>query len=189
MCELIDRLCADHKNITIVLDFINDEIDKFGFTVAPSTELLSDSLRYLVEYADNVHHPQEEIVFYQVSIHASQLGDIVGTLTAEHDQIYQDGSELFDWINGVENRQRDITAQQLRFGRDYVFLQTRHMQLEESTVFPIARELFSAQEWESIQSSYLMQSDPLFGDHVEPEYQTLRSQLDEFMPNNPSSAS
>ena len=189
MCEVIDRLCADHRNMTIVLDFVSDEMDKLGFTVVPAFELLSDSMRYLVEYADNVHHPHEEIVFHQVTIHTSQLDDIVETLTEEHDQIYQDGNELFDWIDAVENGQHDITTRQLRSGRDYVFLQTRHMQLEESTVFPIATDFFSTQEWESIQSSYLMQDDPLFGDSVEPEYQSLRIHLDEFVPSNPGSAS
>ncbi len=183
MCELVDRLCADHKNMIIVLDFISDGLDKSGYTRRPVFGLLSEAMRYIVEYADDVHHPQEEILFHQLCTITSQLDDVVVTLAEEHDHLYECGNKLRDDIDALENGRHPITDQQVRFSRDYTFLQRRHMQLEEDSIFPAAENLFATQDWESIHSSYLMQDDPLFGEQVEVEYLSLRNHLDGATPN------
>jgi hemerythrin-like domain-containing protein len=57
--------------------------------------------------------------------------------------------------------------------RDYVALSSRHMDIEEHQVFPRARAVLNAEDWQAIEKGMTIEDDPLFGRIINEQYRSL----------------
>jgi branched-chain amino acid transport system ATP-binding protein len=52
-----------------------------------------------------------------------------------------------------------------------------HIRLEETTVIPAARKALNEQDWKTIDAAFLDNDDPLFGERVREEFESLKAQI------------
>lgn len=129
-------------------------------------ELFFDILRAMLFYIDEVpekqHHPKEtELFFPFVSKKSSKCAEAVDRLNKEHQKGESSIRELqhllLAWeIMGDSRRLAFETS-----AKHYVDFYKEHMHLEESVVIPEALEVLSSQDWKSIDSEFVLNSDPL----------------------------
>ena len=60
--QLMSGLRGDHRNMAMLLDSLDREIDKLAASGETDYDLVRDIMLYLTEYPDVVHHPKEDIV-------------------------------------------------------------------------------------------------------------------------------
>ena len=63
---LMKELREDHRNMSIVLDLLDDVVREASAGRDPDFELVDEIMRYMTVYPDAVHHPKENIVYEQL---------------------------------------------------------------------------------------------------------------------------
>ena len=63
-------------------------------------------------------------------------------------------------------------------GQEYLDLCRGHARLGEREVFPHAREVLTAEDWDRIRAEITSATDPLFGDIVDQSYQHLYDMIE-----------
>jgi hemerythrin-like domain-containing protein len=119
-------------------------------------ELFFDILRAMLFYIDEVPEKQP-----CVAKKSSKCAEAVDRLNKEHQKGESSIRELqhllLAWeIMGDSRRLAFETS-----AKHYVDFYKEHMHLEESVVIPEALEVLSSQDWKSIDSEFVLNSDPL----------------------------
>ena len=60
---LMKELRQDHRNMSIVLDVLEDVVREASSGHDPDFELVDEIMRYMTVYPDAVHHPKENIIY------------------------------------------------------------------------------------------------------------------------------
>ncbi len=67
MGTVIDRLHADHANMSSLLDILDRELDVVERAGNANFEIMRDVMHYLTRYSDLVHHPMEDLVYARLA--------------------------------------------------------------------------------------------------------------------------
>ncbi len=63
MSVLINRLTRDHRRFGRVMSLLEALLERFQGGAEPDYALMCELLEYVVDYAGQVHHPSEELIF------------------------------------------------------------------------------------------------------------------------------
>ena len=166
-------ITEEHQNlwrIAVTMDQVADDIEAGG---AIEREFFNSLFDYIEQFVDKAHHPKEDdYLFRLLRLRSEEAGPILDRLQAEH-------------RNGPENlkllRQKlaDAASGQLG-GSDFAFaLRTytaglrSHIATEEKDAIPLAREVLTAEDWQEIDTAFLDNEDPVFGEQAKAEYREL----------------
>jgi hemerythrin-like domain-containing protein len=58
----MDRLAEDHRRLTRLMALLEGLLDRFCAGDEPDYELMCELMEYMIDYADQVHHPSEDQV-------------------------------------------------------------------------------------------------------------------------------
>ena len=178
MSEILDRLNADHRNMSRLLELLEREYALLAGNGAPDIALMRDAMHYLTHYSDRFHHPVEDRIFDRAQDEVPSMRELVGRLRREHYQLAEDGRALYQVLLEVESDvavRRDV----LRTLVDhYVRSQRAHMDLEEGKLFPLARRELDPNWWARLAEEVDAGRDPLFGHLLDQEYRYLRAALE-----------
>jgi hemerythrin-like domain-containing protein len=61
--QLMNDLRGDHRNMALLLDLLDAQIDRLSASEEPDYDLVRDIMLYMTEYPGVVHHPMEDIVY------------------------------------------------------------------------------------------------------------------------------
>lgn len=113
---------------------------------------LLQSIRYIQEYPSFFHHRLEESLYLRLHDSAlnSQQKSNIGRLFDEHEAL-EALSELLDFKVSQFISKRCTTADLLKNIDRFCRMQLRHMQFENSEVFPIALEVLTKSDWQALQ--------------------------------------
>jgi hemerythrin-like domain-containing protein len=64
-----------------------------------------------------------------------------------------------------------------RWARDFIDLQRRHINMEESTFFPAAEKTLTAKDWTDLRAVTTTEADPLLGEQVGERFEQLRKTI------------
>ncbi|TVQ45007.1 MAG: hemerythrin HHE cation-binding protein [Gammaproteobacteria bacterium] len=180
MSDILDRLHQDHLNMVQILNAIERELQRLEGHEAADLPLVHDALHYLTNYADLYHHPVEDRLFEHLE-RLERIDDAtreqVVRLREEHQALYVKGKAFFDAIREVES---EVAMERREFdhlARDYLDSQRQHLDFEEAIMFPLARRVLEADDWETLAGIDEIESDPLFGRLVHQEYERLKNAL------------
>lgn len=173
----IRALQNDHLNFQRLLDLFEAELALFHRGEEPDYALMRDIVFYMTQYPDQVHHPNEDLIFdrLQKADPGARLA-VIGLLR-EHEDLVARGSELcalLDEIVGDAFIARD-TVESLAHA--YVNGLRAHIEKEESTLFPLAVSRLGQSDWAAIAAASRHHDDPLFGARLEPGYRALLERL------------
>jgi hemerythrin-like domain-containing protein len=163
------RILNEHASLRAMLQSILLMVDR-GPQDDPERffDVLRAMLFYIDEFPERRHHPKESnLLFPKVVRLVPSLLPTVEKL--EHDHIKGEARvrslqhDLLAWeILGDSRRECFSSA-----ARDYVAFYLEHMRIEETCIFPAAREHLSAVDWQELNAAFETNQDP-FADTGQP---------------------
>jgi hemerythrin-like domain-containing protein len=168
----------EHRNFARLLDLLDAQILEFHDGETPDYQFMLDAIDYLVDYADQVHHPREDVVFERLAVRVPQSRSIIEALKKEHAQLAATGQLLLSSLGAVVNGLMLTRGSVEEQAQRYIAAFRRHMQTEEGDVITTAAATLSEQDWREIQRLSAQREDPLFGVRLETRYESLKRQID-----------
>lgn len=173
----IRTLQNDHRNFRRLLDLFEAELMLFHRGDEPDYALMRDIVLYMTQYPDQVHHPNEDLIFDRLQkVDPGARLAVIGLLR-EHEELIAKGSELFallDEIVGDAFIARDTVESA---AHAYVSGMRAHIEKEEGTLFPLAVSRLGQGDWAAIAAASRRYDDPLFGARLDPGYRAIFERL------------
>jgi len=174
MSALLNRLTRDHRRFGRIMTLLESSVARFHGGEEPDYELLCELLEYVVDYADQVHHPSEELIFAAMrevldrdgpplGVDQAELSRAIARLHAQHRQLEERNRAFRDALEGIVHEEvlsRDTVTEQ---GNAAVALMRAHIEEEERRVFLAAGALLSDADWERLERQAPSAADPVFG--------------------------
>lgn len=177
MNALLDRLAEDHRRLAHLMVMLEGMLDRFHEGSEPDYELMCELLEYMIDYADQVHHPSEDLIFERLLAQPGQGHDVLRRLMLQHESLGQLNRRFKESLEGIVHEEvlpRDEVEQQ---GRELLATLREHMRLEDEEAFPIALEALSGADWAELQAQAPTADDPVFGKADPERFRALYGQL------------
>jgi hemerythrin-like domain-containing protein len=177
MTQLLDRLNQDHRHLARLLDLFDGLLDRFHEGDEPDFELMCEMLEYMDCYADQVHHPAEELIFDRMRARSNEAYPVLDVLSKQHVLLGQMNKRFRQSLDGIVHEEvlrRDEVELQ---GRELLKIMREHLNLEEAEAFPLARERLETRDWEELLEEAPSTDDPVFGDPDPARFRTLFQHL------------
>lgn len=171
--EALRIITEEHQNlwrIAVTMDQVADDIEAGG---AIEREFFNSLFDYIEQFVDKAHHPKEDdYLFRFLRLRSEEAGPILDRLQAEH----RNGPEI---LKALRQKLVDAASGKLG-GPDFAFaLRTytaglkSHIHTEEKEAIPLARAVLTAEDWQEIDTAFLDNEDPVFGDKAKAEFREL----------------
>ncbi|MGF1613300.1 MAG: hemerythrin domain-containing protein [Gammaproteobacteria bacterium] len=173
MASVIKKLRIDHANMSRLLDELETQIGLFHAGENADYVLMMDIMQYMSHYPDLFHHPREDLIFGKLVERDPSTRLVVNELLHKHEVLADSGKQFIDSLQTVLSEalvEREALEAQ---GRNYVKTLRRHINIEESQVFPLAERVLDENDWHDIENAMDAMEDPLFGSTVHREYLAL----------------
>ena len=178
--QILAELRQDHRNMAILLDLLQQEIDRIEHPdEAPDFGLLHDIMRYMTVYPDTTHHPREDLIYAGMKARQPELAEGLEDVEVDHRDIAELGKRLRDDVAAVVagtvvSRDRVIDDAQ-----QYVDRLRKHMTWEEEDLFPRADAMG---EGLKLDTSALDATDPVFGAQRDTSFANLSETVERDAP-------
>jgi hemerythrin-like domain-containing protein len=177
MSEIIETLCAEHRNIEKLLGALERELNVFDSGHRPDYEVIRAVIDYFQNYPDTCHHPKEDIIVEKFKLRNPASAAVVGDLQAEH----QEGARRLRRVaQAVEHVLNDEILPRQEVDdiiRDFIVHERLHMTMEERIVFPAMVRALSPEDWADIASKIVHRYGPLSAPDFEEQFSTLRRNI------------
>ncbi len=175
MHKIHHRLNTDHYHIQQLLDCFGYEIDCYDFDSKRSAdlEIILSALDYIQTYPEKWHHPAENIIYDRLLKKQVSQSTLIKQLQSEHEKIFQATKKLQEMFDHVAEDCIIPADQLLTRSRDYIQLQSQHVEKENEHIYPLMHTAFSEDEWHEIEDEIKTQNDPLFDIPSKKEYHHL----------------
>lgn len=190
MAELIRLLRRDHSNLAALFDVLERQTallvdggggsgpgDGPGGGPGPDYALMESVLDYCGGFADETHHPREDLIYARLRELDGEIADAGSDLQAEHEELAALTRHCAEAIREVRFGGGVPRARVGGLLREFLSAYRRHMEQEETILFPAAAERLAAADWAEIDARVETgggrHGDPLFGRKVERRYQAL----------------
>ena len=173
MHRLLEKLHKDHQNLVKILQLLSDQLDCFCAGEECDFDLKIEPLEYLETYADQGHHPLEDLIY---DIAMKRIGDqreLLDRLRQQHGQLIQATRQFRRSLEGILQDGVMTRAELETQGREYISLQRLHLDLEEKEAFPLIDQSLTTADWEKIESHRPHQDDPVFEQPDRERFRTL----------------
>lgn len=171
--DILAQLRSDHENVTTLLDILDEQMNRVGKSKKADYDLMRDIMHYMTTYPDGFHHPMEDVVIEKLIERDRTCRDFALSLVKDHAELAKKSKSCLEMllkvINGEVVLRKDIVAR----ATDYVQTLRSHMKKEEERLFPRAEEVLSAEDWKRISDQVERQRDPVFGEIVDAQYQSI----------------
>lgn len=142
----------------------------------PDFDLLASMIRYIDEVPEKVHHPKEnEYLFAKLRLRSSEALPVIEELEEEHRQ----GAARMLALSGALAAYSQAGAAGFSGFYDelkkYIDEEWKHMNTEETLIFPLARQHLTADDWAEIDAAFLANDNPWQG--AAGEYAALFSKI------------
>jgi len=177
MSTPIEHWHADHVRFRRLLDLLEREITKFHYDQHPDYELMRDIVHYLTHFADQLHHPREDVAFARMVGRDAGLRLPIARLQQEHRIIANAGKALLSRLDDVAAEVVVERSTLEAAAATYLLYYRHHIALEEEEVLPRAGDLLDASDWGAVAAAVPAHPDPVFQDNAGELYRELRRRL------------
>ena len=177
--QLMNGLRGDHRNMALLLDLLDAEIDRLSVSEEPDYDLVRDIMLYMTEYPDVVHHPKEDIVFRHLKSLRPEIRTDLERVETDHQYLEESGLKLKNDMEAISNGAKLDRGELIEKFHHYVEQFREHMYWEETDLFSVADELQLYGDWSEVVLKNNEISDPLFGSRVERKYRRLLAKIQE----------
>lgn len=182
MQEVMRHLHEEHKYISRLLYVLQEQIELIDAGETPDLSLMHDTASYMKDHSDLTHHAKEDIIYRKLSECGDTQKAAAVALLMDHEAISKKSEAL---VRSIEEAQQDLTKDIQKTLRlrceDYIASLKKHMDYEESQVFPLVMESLSEEDWSDIIHDIQPEIDPLFGNTIEQRYVNLLQAVNKIM--------
>jgi len=175
--QLMSGLRSDHRDMALLLDLLDAEIDRLAESGKPDFDLVRDIMDYMTEYPDVVHHPKEDIVYRHIKSLRPETHTDLERVERDHQHIEESGLKLKHDIEAISSGASLNPDELVKSLRRYTDRFREHMYWEETDLFSIADELQHYGDWSEVLLENDEITDPLFGARVERKYRKLLARI------------
>lgn len=172
MNPVMTRLAQDHARLARLLDLFDALLDRFHDGQEPDYDLMCEMLEYMSDYADNIHHPTEDLIFRRAMDRGVQRREVFEVLMRQHEQLAQLNKRFRQSLDGVVHEEVVLREDVETRGRELVSTLREHMRLEDREAFPIALERLDDSDWDAVEAVAPSAEDPVFAN---PDPQRFRA--------------
>ncbi len=177
MAEIIRELCRDHRNLSALFDVLERQTGRLADGGEPDYAVIEGVLDYCASYADQVHHPKEDLVYARLKRLGGEIARTGSDLEAEHIEIAALTRRAVEAIREVRFGGGVSRARIGGLLREFLSTYRRHMEDEEGTLFPAALARLDEADWAEADTRIGQRDDPLFGETVERRFTALRDYI------------
>ena len=174
MADVLAILRQDHKNLSLLLDALERELDTYADGGHPDMEIITAIADYVLEYPDRFHHPVEDLVLEAMRETDAKAAEPSQGLLKEHKRI---GEMARDFHKAVEAWTSDEPARRSDFvevGRIFIDVMREHIVREDNEFFPAAEKALPQVVRDRLAGRLPELDDPLFGAANRDSYLRLR---------------
>lgn len=178
MESAIDQIHQGHINISKILNIMDRELVELDQGNIPNFDILEDSMRYMVNYADLIHHSKEDAVFALLVSRLPEVEIEIAEIKDQHLTLARMSNHFYEIVKEASVGEVLRTGFRKK-GVDYIETLRAHMNIEESSLLKKAKSVFSEEDLFQIYKDYESFRDPLLGDSIEKKYRNLYSYITE----------
>lgn len=167
MNDLLQRLDRDHRRLEQLLGLLEGLLDEFRDGLEPDYELMCELMEYLIDYADQVHHPSEDLIFERVLAQEGAGHAVLQQLMQQHQALAQTNRSFKESLEGIVHEEVLRRDEVERRGRALIAQLRDHMRLEDEQAFPLAKACLPEAVWKELLDAAPDVQDPVFG-HDDP---------------------
>ena len=172
------ELREDHANMSIILDLLQDCVDRTLDGDDPDFELVDDVMHYMTIYPDAVHHPKEDIVYAELQAKRPDLAEGLEDVPEDHREIAELGLRLRNDVASVVAGSAMLREQFAADAQAYVTRLRNHMQWEEDDLFKRIDTMLAEEGMTTDISSEDYIRDPVFELEIASGFGRLRSAIE-----------
>ena len=180
----LSELHQDHINLNRLLEMLARKVERLHEGSHPDFSLMADVVGYVGGYADQHHHPREDVMYAYFRGRDPQLDRHFDQCEEEHATLKRLSNELAESIDAVLH---DAVIPMDKFTDQldtFVKTEKQHLDFEERVLFPGISAVASDDDWQTLEAKLPRSSDPLFGEKQAAEYADLYRALLEDMNSN-----
>lgn len=174
MAEIIDALRREHANIVTLIKTLEWHVREFEQAGTPDYDIIEGVLDYFLGYPDLYHHPKENLIFARLRERDPAIAEKIGDLQVEHEELAARSRELAAGVRAVLDEAQVPRDSFKRWAHNFIDLQLKHLEMEERSFFPAALKTLTPEDWAELDARMVDEEDPLFGEHVGAQFETLR---------------
>lgn len=177
MADILAILRQDHKNMSLLLDALERQIDSFAAGGHPDLEIVTAIANYSLEYPDRFHHPAEDMVLDELRQRDAGAALTSEGLEEEHARI---GRMTRDFHAAVGTLMSDEPARRedfLNAARTFIATTRAHIVREDNEFFPAAEAALTGDDLDRLAGRLPQLDDPLFGAADRASYVRLRQNI------------
>ena len=170
---MLKILKQDHINISRLMDALEGQTTLLENNGNANLQLIADIVEYIMNYPDLYHHPGEDLVFETLRHRDKEIGPVIDRLLGEHKVLTETAINLFELLGNINANEKAQIRTLAGVLRRYISLSRSHMDIEESKLFPRAKQVLTKEDWAEIERGFVYKDDPLFGKILYKQYQHI----------------
>ena len=177
-------ISEDHGNLwrlATTVDHVAEDIDG-GQAIDPA--FFTSAFDYIEQFVDRSHHPKEDdYLFRLLRLRSDKAAAILDPLQEEH----RDGPDKLKTLRAqmTQAAQGNFSTPTFTAAlRTFTQGLKNHIRLEEKLAMPLAREVLTAADWAEIDSAFLNNEDPLFGETAQAQFRELFHRVASLAPDS-----
>jgi hemerythrin-like domain-containing protein len=143
----------DHVRFNDLLGGLRRELDLFHRGERPDYERMCQSVTYLREYGDAVHHPRESVAFERLARRCPDMQLPLARLDQEHRVIAQAGARLLEQIEAILGGAMVPRGELEAALATYLVYYGNHIAKEEEDVLTRAAMHLTAEDWAAVRAA------------------------------------
>ncbi|MFT0532335.1 hemerythrin domain-containing protein [Castellaniella hirudinis] len=164
MIPAIAAIQEEHRAIAALLSALTHILAGIeSGRLQPDFTLLSSMIEYIAEMPDKLHHPKEDRIFALLRGKTREVDAQLDMLEAEHRDTIAATSRLDRALVHYMQGGAPAFASFRDAVRLYIADEWRHLNTEESSILPVARRLFTPEDWQDINADFARNGDPWSG--------------------------
>jgi nucleotide-binding universal stress UspA family protein/hemerythrin-like domain-containing protein len=174
----------EHRSLAAVVRALQALVDSAAGTQGPlDVQLLHAMLHYIDTFPERLHHPKEDAYLFRcLAARTHAFDSAIAQLRAEHaagDALLQRMRSAVDgWVAAADEPARQAAlAGLLAAVNRFAEAQWAHMNLEENTILPAAREHLTADDWREICVAFAANGDPRFDTDLDDDFRQLYARI------------
>jgi hemerythrin-like domain-containing protein len=177
MPTVLENLREEHRNMALLLDALEHQIDVFAQGDAPDYDVICGISVYFLDYPDKCHHPKENAIYTQVIQCHSNERYLFKDLLIDHKFIHDSAVRFNDTVRALLNDTDIARSTVVDAAQGFIAVERRHMKQEEEYFFPLVERVLTPAEWSRVEGELAGWPDPIFGGRVEEKFKTVHARL------------
>ena len=173
MNKTLDLLRQEHINISRLLDVLDSQTRLLEENGQADLQLIADIIEYIMNYPDLYHHPREDLIFELLRHKDKEIVPVIDSLLGEHKVLTDAAINLAERLGRLHVNEKEHARMLAGLLRKYIDLSRSHMNIEEGTLYPRARQVLTDDDWAEIDKGFVYKDDPLFGRIIFKQYQSI----------------